>query len=299
MRNFLHYLISILLWILFGYYWYAVFQRQIGPDSIQPLGILFGITVLGLAITLWWIAHNKRIAARGKRKTLMPPPAEPFEFDTLNRPIIAPEMALLKTAGRVTVEFFTNHRTSQERVLRKTIELGDNDALVLFGLEEGRRTEPLEEQQIANAAADQLQMNNHLMAQRHQVLAQQLGAATDSGSLSNYSRSRRNMAGINPLFVRGGSVGYMPQIQTLPEMSGMSLGSVVISADRRYVRISPTPMFTGIGEVLTFNYVSGQSGQSGGGGLGGGGGGGGGGFGGGGGGGGGGFGGGGGGGGMF
>jgi hypothetical protein len=104
MRNLLHYLISILLWILFGYYWYVVFQRQIGPDSIQPLGILFGITVLGLAITLWWIAHNKRIAARGKRKTLMPPPAEPFEFDTLNRPIIAPEMALLKTAGRVTVK---------------------------------------------------------------------------------------------------------------------------------------------------------------------------------------------------
>ncbi len=103
MRNFLHYLVSILLWILFGYYWYVVIERQIGRDYLQPLGILTGITVLGLAITLWWIAHNKRIAAKGKRKTLMPPPAEPFEFDNLNRPIVAPAMALLQTAARVTV----------------------------------------------------------------------------------------------------------------------------------------------------------------------------------------------------
>jgi hypothetical protein len=103
MRNFLHILVSVLLWILFGYYWYVVLDGRIDRDSLQPLGILFGITVLGLAITLWWIAHNKRIAARGKRKNLMPPPAEPFEFDTLKRPIVAPAMARLKTAGRVTL----------------------------------------------------------------------------------------------------------------------------------------------------------------------------------------------------
>ncbi len=103
MRNFLHYLVSVLLWILFGYYWYVVVERQIGRDSLQPLLILVGLTVLGLSITLWWIAHNKRIAARGKRNTLMPPPDEPFEFDNLNRPIIAPDIVLLKAAAEITV----------------------------------------------------------------------------------------------------------------------------------------------------------------------------------------------------
>jgi len=44
MRNFLHYLISILLWILFGYYWYVVVERQISRESLQPLVILTGIT---------------------------------------------------------------------------------------------------------------------------------------------------------------------------------------------------------------------------------------------------------------
>lgn len=103
MRNFLHYLFSILLWILFGYYWYVVVERQINREHLEPLGILVGITALGLAITLWWIAHNKRIASKGKRKTLMPPPAEPFDFDNLNRPIVAPEMAVLRSAARVTI----------------------------------------------------------------------------------------------------------------------------------------------------------------------------------------------------
>lgn len=103
MRNFLHYLFSILLWIVFGYYWYVVFERQISSDTLQPLGILFGITILGLAITLWWVAHNKRIAARGKRKNLMPAPAEPFENDNLERPLLAPDMAILQSAARVTI----------------------------------------------------------------------------------------------------------------------------------------------------------------------------------------------------
>ena len=103
MRNYLHYVVSFLLWILFGYYWYIVFERQISRESLRSLGILTGITVLGLVITLWWIAHNKRIAAKGKRKTLMSPPDEPFEFDNLNRPIVAPAMALLKTAARMNV----------------------------------------------------------------------------------------------------------------------------------------------------------------------------------------------------
>ena len=103
MRNILHYLISILLWILFGYYWYVVVERQIGRDSLQPLLILIGLTALGLSITLWWIAHNKRIAAKGKRKNMMPAPDEPFTRDNLERPIIAPGLDLLQSAAEVTI----------------------------------------------------------------------------------------------------------------------------------------------------------------------------------------------------
>jgi hypothetical protein len=49
-------------------------------------------------------------------------------------------------------------------------------------------------------------------------------------------------------------VGYQPIIQTLPE--GAQMAAVgVISADRRYVRISTAPTFSTIGDVQTFTFA--------------------------------------------
>ena len=53
----------------------------------------------------------------------------------------------------------------------------------------------------------------------------------------------------------GGPVGFQPQITTLPQgamLSGFPLA--VVSADRRYVRASPMPFFSQIGDVTTFDF---------------------------------------------
>jgi hypothetical protein len=68
-------------------------------------------------------------------------------------------------------------------------------------------------------------------------------------------------------------VGYRPVITTIPEGANFATNAV-ISADRRYVRVSPSPTFSQITEVNTFNFVTGQGQQQqqgGGGGFGGGG----------------------------
>ena len=39
----------------------------------------------------------------------------------------------------------------------------------------------------------------------------------------------------------------------------MNVSSAVISADRRYVRVAPSPNFTQVTEVNTFNFVLGSS----------------------------------------
>jgi hypothetical protein len=65
-----------------------------------------------------------------------------------------------------------------------------------------------------------------------------------------------------------GAVGYMPVIRPFPKGALFS-ATAVISADRRYVRVSPVPFFTGITEVNTFNFVTGQTGTSSGAGFGG------------------------------
>ena len=48
-----------------------------------------------------------------------------------------------------------------------------------------------------------------------------------------------------PFFRNGGAVGFMPIITTLPEGTNMS-AIAVVSADRRYVSVSPTPLFSTI-----------------------------------------------------
>lgn len=159
------------------------------------------------------------------------------------------------TAGQVTVDLYLNHGSQRAERQRKQIPLGEQDALVTFDVKEGRRIEPLTDQQVVLAAEQQ-------MAIRRDVLSQQINQAADSGSLGSLasSRNRAFVNGFNPV-LSGGAVGYQPVIVTLPE--GVQLvASAVISADRRYVRFNGTPFFSGVGEVNTFNFATGQSGTS-------------------------------------
>jgi hypothetical protein len=109
-------------------------------------------------------------------------------------------------------------------------------------------------------------------AVNRQVLAQQLGDMDDSEAARRFAMamSRAGRNGQFPFFRRG-AVGYRPDITVLPEGAGFQ-ATAVISADRRYVRVSPTPFFSQVNEVSTFNFVTGQGttgqGGQGGGGLG-------------------------------
>ena len=117
-------------------------------------------------------------------------------------------------------------------------------ASVVFELKNGRRKEPLRQQQVVNAVGGQLALNR-------QILAQQLAAAVDPLALAALAESRAAAAssggasgGANGLvpFFGGGAVGYQPVIIWLPEGAMMGV-TAVVSADRRYVRITPMPIF--------------------------------------------------------
>jgi hypothetical protein len=122
----------------------------------------------------------------------------------------------------------------------------------------------LAEQQVANAVAGQV-------AAGRQLLAQQLNALNNPQALGSFlsganQSGQTDGLGFNPFnpfvpFGFKGAVGYQPVITSLPKGAIMTT-SAVISADRRYVRVSPTPFFSGVSEVNTFNYVTGASGTS-------------------------------------
>lgn len=168
-------------------------------------------------------------------------------------------------AGKVTVDVVINAGTEYEKHERRQIEVfDDKDALVVFELESGRRTEPLAEEKLEVAVRRQQQVNQA-------VLAQQLSGISDPRIIPDLSNRRRGRR--LPFLRAAGAVGFQPVIITLPEGTQL-FATGVVSADRRYVRITASPSFTGIGDVQVFTFAGAAGGgQGGGGGFGGGGGG--------------------------
>jgi hypothetical protein len=160
------------------------------------------------------------------------------------------------TAGKVTVDIYTHHGREGGRHLREQLELGEKKAIFAFNLEDGRRKEMLAEVQIANVARIQNAIGR-------QVLAQQLGQFDNSAAERAYAASLAAARGFDPrLALAGlggrGAVGFTIRPTVLTE--GLSdFTQAVISADRRYVRITPSPSITAIGAVTTFNVANGNT----------------------------------------
>jgi uncharacterized membrane protein YgcG len=158
------------------------------------------------------------------------------------------------TGGKVTIDIYTHFGTPQQKMIHEQIPLTDKNAVVVFEMKDGRRKDALPEAQVAQVARIQNAVNQA-------ILAQQLGNGGSAAAQNFANAQQQNQALANRLgFNRPGAVGYRPDITVLPE-GAQFLSNAVISADRRYVRVSPSPSFTLITEVYTFNFVSGQQTQ--------------------------------------
>jgi hypothetical protein len=172
------------------------------------------------------------------------------------------------TADTVTAEITIRRGTDREQTLRRQIRMGADDQFLSVNVPEGRRMEPLFDAQIAQDVEAQQSIGKT-------VLAQQLAAIADPAVSQSMSQSRGGSTGPGPTgagvpFFGNGAVGYQPIITTLPEGTNLAARAVV-SADRRYVRITATPLFSGVGQVTQFNFSGAGAGGTGGGGMGGGG----------------------------
>ncbi|MFM8414642.1 MAG: hypothetical protein ACKOCX_07950, partial [Planctomycetota bacterium] len=157
-------------------------------------------------------------------------------------------------ADTVTVEMTIHRGTDQEQVLRRQVRLGADEQLFTVTVPRGRRVEPLVDAQVAQDAASQAAIGRA-------VLAQQLASIDDPAAAASLSESRSAgdaggpAAGL-PAFTGRGAAGYQPIVSTLPEGTNMSARAVV-SADRRYVRVTAQPLFSGVGQVKQFNFSGG------------------------------------------
>jgi tetratricopeptide (TPR) repeat protein len=164
------------------------------------------------------------------------------------------------TAGKVTVDVYTHVGTDQMQHERQQIDLNDKDSMVVFDLNAGRRNTPIEATQLAGAIERQQELSKA-------VLGEQISGLEDPRALP----PREQLLLRNRALGLGGAVGYQPIIMFLQPGTNFAT-QAVISADRRYVRVTSVPSFSQIGNVTTFTFA-GSSQQTGGGGTGGGGGG--------------------------
>jgi len=122
-RNALHVIIAVLLWLLFGYYWYVVMQQPMNPDTktaLVSLGVLSFLTILCLS---GWVFHNIRIARQfPRRKVRRAGGREPVQ-DFLGRWIIVDEPDAIVDANYIEVEVRSTSvegKVVEEKIFRTT-----------------------------------------------------------------------------------------------------------------------------------------------------------------------------------
>ena len=168
--------------------------------------------------------------------------------------------------GKVTVSVTRNYGTPAETNIKKQVRIDDNGAMVLFRLDEARRTEKLNPQAIKTAAAREFLMDRGLLLDE---LSRQESSRT---SLEYYTGNSPNGA---PQAQNGGlrprGVGYQPVITQLQDGPSLNFIGPTVTADRLHVLVSPFPFFGNVTEVTTFTFTGGGGGGAGGGGAGGGG----------------------------
>ena len=169
------------------------------------------------------------------------------------------------TSGKVTVAIHNHFRSDSEASLTKQVDIDNEGAIVLFALDRGRRTEPLQEHAIQTVVKRQMMVNRN-------ILAQQLSQQYSSSAASDYYGGQYSESGGSPqgggqigggdggLLANGvgglnpGAVGFMPVIQNIQEGTFFNVNHAT-TADRLHVLVSVSPMFNQLTSVSTFNIL--------------------------------------------
>jgi|TARA_R110000765_G_scaffold18989_1_gene50385 hypothetical protein len=105
-----------------------------------------------------------------------------------------------------------------------------------------------------------LEVDRYIPKERELSLREKLNSLTDTPATRELARDRKHAVEDGRFSVMLGKrgVGYHPIITWLPQGTTMSTGPVIVSPDRRYVRVGISASNMGVGAVHTFNFSTGQ-----------------------------------------
>jgi hypothetical protein len=158
-------------------------------------------------------------------------------------------------------------------IIRAAIQRGPVEPWMREGLEIALRaasTEPDEIARVMKEADLHIDINKTIQTIQNELSPTPQKTMSQSELLSQlngleYSRASRDFAVARHRAALGGafmgqkrpSAGYRPIISFIPQGNMMVAGPVIVSPDRRYVRIGISASNTGIGNVHTFNFSTG------------------------------------------
>lgn len=166
------------------------------------------------------------------------------------------------TNNMVKVSIESNVVSGEQDSDGPAIRMEPDGVIVSFDLETGRRTESLEDAQLdvaelrMSVAQKQLARNNALKRLSDQSILGQVVGGSGQSSTPGSGRSSRYMPYYGPSVV-----GYRPIIIWL-DQGGALTTNAVVSADRRYVRMSPAPQFSDIRKIVKYNIATGAESAS-------------------------------------
>jgi len=98
MRQVIHGLVSILLWVVFFYYWFLVTHQSTSAGVLLAVKVLAVLVLIGVVLTVLWVKHNERLARRERRRDPRPTLPESLDTDHVGRSVASPGLKELRRA---------------------------------------------------------------------------------------------------------------------------------------------------------------------------------------------------------
>lgn len=153
-------------------------------------------------------------------------------------------------AKRAVLTVIHHQGTKRETVKRQTVVVAPEDTVVSVTLEDGRRKVVVPTSQLQPDVAGKISSNRPVL----------IPQSANNRQLRREFLEQRSRTSA----VRRAGVGYQPVITVVPDGATLNT-SAVVSADRRYVRMSIAPVFSTLTDVFTFSFLNtgGATGQNG------------------------------------
>jgi hypothetical protein len=142
----------------------------------------------------------------------------------------------------------------EERKVVRTLNLEEGEASLTIDLDEGRRTMPRDLSWVdVPAGVDDVKPAVARGGAGRNSVRVPRADRRQREAMREYLDSRRRAHHRNTR--QGGAFAVAPGITVIPEGTTMA-AQAIISADRRYVRLSVAPMFNNVTDVFTFSFIN-------------------------------------------